>query len=173
MKKLLLLFVSTLLFISCSDESNNNVDVNQNDLVGTWSLTKFDLDATTSGSSQGIDFSSNIKSIGKDYNLTITFTENPKEFTVDGSFTLVSTTNIAGDIDTVEEEVSTISELNSGEWKIENNQLLLIGDNISSGININSFTGNKIILKQPVDFNRTEQGGTIKIKSETTFIFEK
>ncbi|TCI94998.1 hypothetical protein [Tenacibaculum sp. M341] len=174
MKKLLFLFAATLLFVSCSDsDSGTSLDLNDSTISGTWDLTLFDLDAVTTLNIQGANISGESKAVGKDYNFSITFTDNPKEFTTSGSFTVVTTSTTNGVTNTLEEKVSAISELSSGEWKIEDNQLVLIGGGVSSPIGVESITENKVVLKLNVDETQDTQGFDFNVKGVSTFVFER
>ncbi len=172
MKKLLLLFISTLLFISCSDESDNNVDVNQSDLVGTWNLTK--LEGFNKADVKSGVFSTNIDNtfFGKDYNFTFNFTENPNNYYTDGSFTLVT---IDKDDQTTEISSNTAGNLVSGEWKIENNKLVITNKTTqaSTEFTIDSFETNKLTLKETINLDQSNDHGTSKINSSLIMILEK
>lgn len=177
MKNLLLIFVASVLFISCNDEATNTV--NQNDLAGTWNLTEFIIGTqrtTTAIPSGDVINSTTSKTVGKESSLTFTFDESTNEFTTDGEITLALTTDIGtNNPRTVEVKTKIIYGLNSGAWKIENDQLIFSVSEKDVVMDLDRSTDGKIVLKQTIDTSHNSLSGDKNIKTQgiVTIVLEK
>ncbi|MDY0779404.1 hypothetical protein [Tenacibaculum sp. IB213877] len=175
MKKLFYIFALTFLFISCSDESENIVDVSESEIAGVWDLTDFDLDVKTTYVFQGQSIVSETTAYGKDYDFSFTFNQNPNEIFNEGTFTIVTTTTTtAGETQTIESPATVIDGFNSGSWRIENGKLITEStENMTSEIIIESYSENKLVLKSPTNEELTEQGVSVKIKGNVFLTLER
>jgi len=179
MKKLIYL-VCLCVMVSCGDNEDNNVDVNESDIVGTWNLTKMETNATTTMDTGIIDINFDTKVYGKDYDYTITFSEDPNEITTDGSFTTVieyDGDDTFGDIDFsefgVEDQTFDVSELITGTWSISDDILTCGTSSQTSDMTIDSFSDTKLVLKSSTEENFSIEGYSYKITTETEVILER
>lgn len=75
MKKLVFLFVTALLCISCSDNDTVIVDVTEADIVGSWNVIEYTNESSASYNYNGIPFTSTSSAYGKDFDSVLTFSE--------------------------------------------------------------------------------------------------
>ncbi|AZJ31815.1 Lipocalin-like domain-containing protein [Tenacibaculum mesophilum] len=172
MKKILFVFSISFLLFSCSD-SNDLVEISNEDLIGKWNLIDLTSNVTNKFSYQGNTVNSTTAVYGKNYNFSMTFSENPNEYSTEGSLTLVTKTNTNGEVDTQETESSSIMDLESGEWEIKGNKLITKSNGVSSEMIIDSYTENKLVLKQKINETQTVQGVGVKIVGNATVILER
>lgn len=172
MKKLLYFF-TLCLFISCSD-SESIVEVNESDLLGTWDLTALTSSVEAKTTFQGISSTSKTKLTGKDISSQFTFTQNPNEYQAYGKMTIVSeTTSLLGN-QTDEYETESVNGLENGTWEIDGDNLTLIGqDSQEIILKVDSYTDNKLVLKQKVNESQSINGATINITGSATLKFER
>jgi len=175
MKKLILLFLSISLLIACSDDQDGVTDISNDDIVGIWNITKSEFSGTATATVQGIPVTGSAKGSGKNYDLTLTFKENPNEFNFEGTFTSVVEISIQGQTQMVERELNSLGDVTVGTWKIENNQLFSENDGVTSeALPIESISSNKIVVKIDIDQTFTSpQDIPITVKGIGTVILEK
>ncbi|WP_075342729.1 lipocalin family protein [Tenacibaculum agarivorans] len=175
MKKLILLFLSISLLIACSDDQDGVTDISNDDIVGTWNITKSEFSGTATATVQGIPVTGSAKGTGKDYDLALTFKENPNEFSFEGTFTSVVEVSIQGQTQIVERELNSLGEVTVGTWKIENNQLFFENGGVTSeALPIESISSNKIVVKIDIDQTFTSpQDIPVTVKGIGTVILEK
>ncbi len=132
MKKLLFTIVTiSVLFISCTnnDEENITNTAEENSIAGKWSLIDFKSEGTTTNTANGFSASTNFSAIGKDYNFTFDFQNNPNEVEASGSYTSVITQDLAGQSITQEIPTNSVEGLNSGTWSVVNGKLRIVSEN--------------------------------------------
>ncbi len=154
MKKLnlILLLAITSFFISCekeNDAAENNVEKNnaieETSLKGDWQLTGYiqeDGKNTTLVGNQSSTI--NFSSVGKDYDMTITFSEDPKTVTSNGQYGVVLTSTVFGEIQT--QESIAFSALKASEWRIDNNTLIFINGDEETEVLISEFSDSKMVI---------------------------
>lgn len=174
MKKLLLFLVMITVISSCSKDDNTNTpQVTNNDLIGTWKVTavtsengKIKGDYTTPAGD--ISINSDLIVTGKDYNMTITFADNPKKISNTGSFVAIVKVSIPLLGERSFEQ--TISEIpaTAGEWNVQNNILTASNNGKSTSINIVSYNQSEIVFSYPLNSSLTkEELAVLSIKNAT------
>lgn len=141
MKKLLTLFIGVLLLTSCSDDDNTSVNAS---IVGEWSLKKLNTEMDL-----GV-----IRSVGegKDYNASMTFSEQPNQVFSQGTVGLDQNLYIDGNLLSTEESVINFSnQFETGEWELSGNILTLSGQSSSVSINVITLTSNSLIFRYSPD----------------------
>ncbi|CAL2063146.1 hypothetical protein [Tenacibaculum sp. 190524A05c] len=176
MKKLLLLFVSMSLFVSCSDDNGETlVDVDASEIVGKWDLIDFKSDGKTNTDAFGQSIESEYTSFGKDFDFEVDFADNPKTATGTGSYTTVITTKILGQSQTQEVPTASANGLESATWSVNGGILTITPTNsdtpnLASDAKIIEFDGETMKLK--FDINETveeeQQGIKVTIKVNAT-----
>ena len=123
----ILLLFTTSIFISCS---NNDNDINQENLVGTWSLTSSIEEFNHEENTQNNANNFTLISTGSNFNFTLTFNDD-ETLTRDGSFN-INTTIIT---DTYQESQVEIEEVNNeiSEWFLDGSTLTITGGFIKVG----------------------------------------
>jgi hypothetical protein len=170
---LLIAFITVL--SACETNENPDVNITADDIVGSWNVTDFTIEVSTSVTAQNVTATSKTSGYGKDFDFIYTFSENPNVASGQGSYTSVTTTEIPGQQDIVQElVVNSIDGLDEGSWSLEGSSITIIDpNNQSSTADIISFSGDKLILKQSVDQDQNINGSTITITGEAFITLEK
>lgn len=172
--KKIILFVFTLLVISCSDDDSTTIDTNAQveDLIGTWNLTEESQDGTVD---VGTPVNGNITSVGKNLDTQFIFTDNPSNFEASGGYTDAIKISVAG-ITVAEGDVDVpISTLiNQGTWAIDQGILSLTQNSIVQTVNITELTSTMLKIEFDIEENDvTFQGFTGDIQSTIKMTFTK
>ncbi|WP_299213877.1 lipocalin family protein [uncultured Dokdonia sp.] len=118
------LFIVTS-FVSCNSDDDSSNDTSA-DLVGTWNITAFDYQGATSAEILGETITSSFDGIGQNFDASVVFTENPNEYTSNGSYDAVVTTTVLGESQT---ETTSIDNFQSeGMWSRSGNTITFDGD---------------------------------------------
>lgn len=157
MKKLTLLLITLSFIMSCNkDNDTTNLQATNNDLIGTWKITAVNsenakMSGTYATPAGDIPITTDITVSGKNYNMTITFADNPKKISNTGSFIMIGKINLPLIGERSFEQ--TISEIPAtvGDWNIKNNVLTATNNGTSSSINIVSHTPSEIIFSYPLN----------------------
>ncbi len=175
MKSKLSLFVITIsLFLSCSSNEDPVVSVSSDDIIGTWNLIDQTSDGTVKVSSaNNPTVTAATSSVGKDFDLTFSFSENPNSVVIKGSYTLVVTATVLGQSNTQEEVVDSISGLDTGEWSVKDNILSITSDGTTSEATIEEFSGDIMKLKTIIDASETVDGITTTVLQTIYFTLQK
>ncbi|KAB1158378.1 hypothetical protein F7018_09380 [Tenacibaculum aiptasiae] len=169
--KLVLIF-SIITFTSCTD-SDENINYNQNDLIGEWKLTnyKYDGNLEISGGPITIPKTSFVGE-GININATTAFTENPNKTNASGSYDIKTTSTTSGQTHTETFKVENITseadwELNNNILTIKNGELIKanLPDQINNTVNlgdadfkITELTPNSLKLRKTIE-QKISQGG--------------
>ncbi|WP_237275687.1 hypothetical protein [Tenacibaculum ovolyticum] len=197
MKKLILLFVLSIAFISCSDSDDyDTVNIQKSDLVGKWKLVAQTSKTKQTIVKKGVSTTSYINGLGKDFNFTITFIENPNTSTTQGVYTLVSTNvipsqsfNTLGETNTTfgqsnttqdqsgitqETHLNTIDGFDSINWSLNGGNISLLSrDNKSIPVQVIGFTGATLKLRVKFDETQKFSNSTIKTSRELIITLER
>lgn len=95
--------------------------ISSNTLVGDWTVTSLDYAGTSTTSQGGNTFTTNFSAVGKDFNLDLTFRDNPKTYSSNGGYTVDLTTYF--DTTSMTQEVIVPSTSSSGTWSLSGNTL--------------------------------------------------
>lgn len=147
MKKLnlILILAVTSFFISCDKENDaaENSAIEETSLIGEWQLTGYlqeDGKNTTTNGSQSSTL--NYSSVGKDYDMTITFNENPKTVVSNGQYGVVLTTSASEQT----QESIAFSALKASEWRMDNQTLFFVNGDKETEVMISEFSASKMVL---------------------------
>ena len=158
-----------LTVVACKDDDD---PAGPAELVGTWAMT----DIHSENGSLEYDFlgtpiTSDYEFHGIDYNATTTFTENPNEFTSEGDYTFVITTDFFGQpfIDTINVPVFA----GTGQWSINGNQMTQIFAGDTSVFDILEFTNDKLRLREDLDVTYLDAGVEYHDQATIFSTFEK
>ncbi|CAL2086959.1 Lipocalin-like domain-containing protein [Tenacibaculum sp. 190524A05c] len=176
MKKLLLLFVSMSLFVSCSDDNGETlVDVDASEIVGKWDLIELTANGKSTNETLGQSVETEFSTLGKDFDFEVEFTNNPQNVTGTGSYNSVVTYTALGQTTTEVIPTTTANGLEDATWDV-NGGILKITPSIQTALNLASdakiieFDGEKMRLK--FDINQSaegeEQGISFKISATGT-----
>lgn len=174
--KLSLILIISIFFYSCEGTISSDFSITKSDLVGTWSLTNFEMEnvnllVTSVTPNETIVAYAQ----GKNYNASINLSENPDIASVSGDFTLeikYNQTNV--DIYTLDAYLFTdIFGASSSTWNYSNHVLSLSENGNLINIDVIDFTGT--ILKVEMDVNETVtiNGITSNVTGSATITLEK
>ena len=172
--KKIILFVFSLLVISCSDDDSTIIDTNAQaeDLIGTWNLTEETQNGTVTTE---VLVNGNITSVGKNLDTQFIFTNNPNNFEASGGYTdtvkisVAGITLFEGDVDV---PISTL--INQGTWAIDQGILSLTQNSIVQTVNITELTSTMLKIEFDIEEdNVTFQDFTGDIQSTIKMTFTK
>ncbi|XRE44607.1 hypothetical protein ACIVBQ_002811 [Tenacibaculum discolor] len=176
MKKLFFLFTITLLF-SCSDSIE--IPINENASIkpeGTWNLTSLTSEYTTKVTSRVLSYESKSNIHGEDYNFSFNFLQNSNKYTTKGTVKIVTKTKINDKVETTNHKATVIQGLSAGKWEVSGNELIFKNGNsnvIQSKFTIESFSKNRMVLKQDLSENKVENNDVIAITGTATILLER
>lgn len=146
---LTLLTTFTLLFTSCSKD-DDGVSASDADIIGVWNLTAFEV---TDGSIEIVaeeqSVVSELEILGKDFDATVTFGEDPKIVTSEGTFNATVTTTTMGQTETEETEGEDFFE--NKPWSIEGSILTIGSGAEAQGFTITNLTDSRMDLRYVLD----------------------
>ena len=170
--KILILFL-LVAFLTACETNDNNINISEADLIGTWNLTKQTVEnGSFTISAQGQTVNANYSADTKDIDFRYIFSQNPNELSLDGKYTLVATVNVLGVSNSEEQEVDTSQlPMNSANWSLSGNTLTFTdSQDIPAVLNVVAFSGN--YLKLQGDFNETQSFNGDTVTVEGTIIIE-
>jgi len=153
---LLLFTISLSLFVSCSNDDNDDpTTIDQSLIPGVWKLTDITSeDGRFSTTLNGIPLTGNYEASGKDYTMEITFTETAAEevntFTSTGGFTAVGQVQIPTQ-DPIELEQNFPDFFGTGQWRIDGNKLITTVEGESQTYEIRELTSTTLKLAGSID----------------------
>lgn len=178
MKKINLIFIFTLTFfiMSCDNDDSNEPDIDpvtaSADILGNWNLVASE---TTNGriatNALGLTINANFTSVGQDFDTSVTFSDDPRTVTSNGSYTTVITTEIAGVTET--EEIPGEDFFGAAEWRIENDQLIFTEDGADISFDILELNDSTLSLRVDIDETTEELGATSSITATYTIMLTR
>ncbi|MDC6367007.1 MULTISPECIES: hypothetical protein [Flavobacteriaceae] len=165
-KAILLSTAVTLLFISCNkDEDTTPVD--NESLIGSWSLISLEADIDLETNFSGLPIESSTKSVGENFDYTLTFTETT--YAVEGGYDLVTTGTVNGvPIDSDTQSISGISE--TGTYEFSNSSITIDGQLYEFELNEIDTSG--ISLDQSMDVAFNGDGNLVITQNQEATITE-
>lgn len=115
-----------LVIPSCGEDGEDP----QNSLVGTWRLTSVDYTGTTSSAAGDISYTGT----GEDLDLTMVFTEDPNEVTVQGDYSILLETEFLGQ--TVSFTLTNQDFVSTGTWSLNGSTLTVTSQGQTSDLNV-------------------------------------
>lgn len=177
MKSNILKFViGILLFVSCTDTDSTPVSIADTDLLGTWNVIDITVtDASLITSQDGETFTINTDVTAKDYDATATFTDSPKEFTIAGGLTLVTTIGLFGETETTEYPVETLDNDEVLLWSITGDVLTLTDENGENTVILKAleYDGNRIRFEISLSEIISEESITVELSGTAEITLEK
>ena len=107
--KTVLFFCAIVLFVGCDSDNDSNSNSDTVEFIDSWEMVSLEASEVSTTNNQGQSVSSVSEIIAQNIDITIEFTENPEEFTAEGSFELLTATIIDGE--TILEENEIISDV--------------------------------------------------------------
>jgi len=145
MKKLFTLFIGIVLLTSCNKDDDASISAG---IAGEWTLKKLnsemDLGAITSIGE------------GKDYNASMTFSEEPNQVYSQGTVVLEQKLYMNGTLLSTEESTIDFSnQFETGQWELSENTLTMSGENSSVSVTVTKLTSNTLIFRYNPDETTT------------------
>ncbi|WP_299761816.1 lipocalin family protein [uncultured Dokdonia sp.] len=176
-----LFLIISLVGCSSDDEGGNETSAS---LVGTWAVTSLDYEGTTSFDFLGETVNTSFDGVGQNLDLNFTFTENPNEYTSEGSYDIVLDFTVNGMSET---ETTSIDNLQQeGTWERNGNILSIDGEIIDldidipvgdtmgmSDLTILELTDTTLRLGQEVNEEVTQEGITVSVSVSSVIVFAR
>lgn len=174
MKKIFfLLFFSTLLLFSCSENETDFSIVTNNSMLGKWRLTDFYVEGVTKVSYQNKSIKSDIEILGKEYNFSFIFNKN-HSLSVKGDFTMISTSTTQNKSQTIEQKAQVINGFGkNAKWIVENNQLILIHNKDTLSVSISNFKEDKLVLTYYISDKNNIKENEFEVNGIQTLTLER
>ncbi len=173
--KILLILSLTITLFSCKSDDSVVVASANADLLGTWTMTA--LTGTIAGNK--VDSSDNTTTAftatntGKDFSLTLTFTESPNNLTQQGTYSTDTViTEAGGNVETANETGETLLDDNPATWARNGGTLTVTDEGVSTNYSI-TINGNTMTVVWPGTFNKVEGTVTASGTSTDTITFTK
>ena len=159
MKKYFFLTLVTscaLIFTSCSKD-DDGVNASDSEIIGAWNLTAFEAnDGRVEIITEDQTVVSELDILGKDFDATITFAEDPKTVTSEGTFNATVTTTTMGQTETEEQEGDKFFE--NKPWSLEGSVLTIGSGEEEQSFTITSLTESRMDLRYVLDETDTVLG---------------
>ncbi len=167
--KFTLLAMTIVAFAACNKDDDSTAADN---LPGTWKMTDIHTeDGTSIITIQGIPLSLDYSSMGISYNTTSTFTENPNEYTSEGTYVARTTIATPGTPTVRDETIDAFPE--TGTWSIKDDTLTQVLSGQTMVSEILELSKSKMQLKQNVDFSYNAEGLLFQTTAILFTTFEK
>lgn len=174
--KVLLFILSTYMIFSCTDSDNTALSITDSDILGTWNITGFSIDdATILTSTNGMSYTTTSNIEGKDYNASISFSENPKEVELDGSITIDAAIGLYGENQAASYAIESLETDEIAIWSIANNLITLTDQNNDHSIvlKVLEYSENKILCEVSLTESIAENDITVEVAGIAIVILEK
>ncbi|SNY99466.1 hypothetical protein [Flagellimonas pacifica] len=184
MKSLKLFFAAvTILFISC-DKDDDTTPVDSKSLIGSWSLISLQADIDLETDFSGIPIKSSTKSVGENFDYTLTFTETT--YAVEGSYDLVTTGTVNGVV--IDEDTQSISEISeSGTYEFSDSSIKIDGQlyefeineidtsglSLDQNIDVAFNNDGDLVMTQKQEATITQDGVSVSYTINATTIFKR
>ncbi|MCB4808992.1 lipocalin family protein [Tamlana sp. 62-3] len=172
MRKIVVLFVVLSSFLwSCSGDSENGSNQDIDDLVGTWVAQNIETTGTATFEVLDQNITAPITGEGYDVDFSLTFSENPNNYTTEGSFGLeISITYL---FQTMSERIDDQEFLGSGTWSKDGNVLTIVENGETTVLTISELTNTSLVLTAQETETITEDGITYESEFDLEVSFIK
>ena len=166
---LLLCALSMFAFASCSGDDDGPAGVG---LVGTWKVTTIDYAGTSTTNSGGTTFTSDFTGTGYDMDLTISFEENPNEYTTSGDYSIEVQSTLNGQTFTY--NWTNQGFVGAGDWERSGDVITVTTDTgETTTLTVVSETSTELVLAYDEMRTDTQQGVTAVYDVQGTYTFER
>lgn len=161
LKRISLVVLVSFLIISCN-KNDDKPQLSDIDLSGTWELTEYTEEGTSSATILGTSVESTFTGLGKNLDAQVVFNKTPNTYVSSGSFVMETTYTIEDQ--TTTEDVVIDNFLGTGEWEVSGNMLIInneTGETAAEAIDVST---NKIKLKHYIEQEIPVQGFIFQTK---------
>lgn len=176
LKNLVLSTFILILFTACNkDDDPTIINVEESQLIGEWALVDARVDngkISTTGLGQTV--SGSYKSLGENYDMSITFSESPAVITSTGSFETETTVTTLGQSETTTE--TTQDSGLEGSWELDGNVIKITNPSQTiseSEAIITELNDGSMKLRVELDETLSEFGLTITTSGTFEYTLEK
>ncbi|EZH74532.1 hypothetical protein ATO12_12240 [Aquimarina atlantica] len=172
-----LCLASTLLFVSCNNDDDSPIEIDQSLIPGEWSLSDVKSEnGKVTATIENIPVNGSYSISGKDYTAEATFTEvsdtdKPNTFTSTGGFTLVAKITIP--TQSIDYEESIPDFIGAGEWKIDGTKLITTVAEKDASFDIIALTAQTMSIKKDIKETVEQQGITFEVTGSQIFTLTK
>lgn len=174
---MLLCLATTLLFVSCNNDDDAPIEIDQSLIPGEWSLTEVKSEnGKVTATIENIPVNGDYSISGKDYTAEAIFTEvsdatKPNTFVSSGGFTLVAKITIP--TQSIDYEESIPNFIGAGEWKIDGTKLITIVAEKEVSFDIIALTAQTMSIKKDIKETVEQQGIAFEVTGSQIFTLTK
>jgi hypothetical protein len=165
----LFLFSLAVLLFSCGKDDDPVPTADG--LIGVWTVTAMEYGGSTITTVSGIKITADFTGAAKDKDMTVTFSQNPKKVTSQGSYTIELTTVTQGQSFT--QDYTFNDFLGDGTWTLKDKTLTVTNSGVSQEGTITSQTSTTFVLEFATEQTQDLGGmGSIvtKVKGSYTLV---
>lgn len=168
--KLILFTALISLTISCSSD-DDNVNLNNDGIVGVWRGTGVNYEGTSTTTMQGQSFAADYVGVAYDINYTLAFSENPNKVVSEGNYSIELTTTYMGQ--TTTQNITGLDFLSDGDWTLNGDILSITVDNETQNATIIELTPNKLVLEANESTTVEQNGATTTSTTHIVMTFDR
>jgi len=167
--KFLFAFALFASLASCSKEEDVTAEAA---IMGEWIVTDISYEGTSTSGVGGTTQSFDFTGTGFDMDLKISFSDDPKDYTAEGDYSIKLVTDFQGSPITT--DWTNVGFIGSGDWVKTGNTLTVTASTgeIQSA-NIVELTDSKMIISWDFEDTMMQQGSVITQNVSGTYTFEK
>ncbi|WP_299099724.1 hypothetical protein [uncultured Winogradskyella sp.] len=171
MKKLKFTFIMCLsiFMMSCSSDDDSNNTLSEDFLLGTWIGVDLEYSGTTEFEYLGIPITTQFVGDAYDIDYSISFMDDPNEFTTDGTYSIELSTTVLGE--TQVENIEGLMFLSDGNWSLSGNELTIVNQGVAS-VGTLTILSNDLLELNVVEMQTTVLDGieyVVTVNSVSTF----
>lgn len=177
--KILILALIIATIYSCGVSNTSLVAINSSDLSGTWTIQSITMDNATLNVTSPVFTTLNGSGFGKNFNSTITFSENPNRVVMNGNFVFELTYTAPNGVDATEELLFDNIFFNdnfgftTSSWELNDNELKLNEGGENLNIDVISFVNNILTIETDVNKSITLDGVTSTVVGKASIRVQK
>lgn len=158
--------------VSCGDDDEATTSVEENIVVGVWDLEALNYSGESSTAIEGTTIVQSFTGEAINIDATFTFSENPNEAVIAGSYDIFLTTTVNGQ--TIEQTVGSgeaglaIDGNEPSTWSINGDQMTLVSEGETQVYTIVTLNQNTLVLNYTENVEVTQNGITTSSSLDAT-----
>lgn len=177
--KILILALIIATIYSCGVSNTSLVAINSSDLLGTWTIQSITMDNASLNVTSPVVTTLNGSGFGKNFDTTITFSENPNRVVMNGNFVFELTYTEPSGLEATEELLFDTIFFNdnfgftTSSWDLNDNELKLNEGGENLNIDVISFVNNVLTIETDVNKSITLDGVTSTVVGKASIRIQK
>mgnify|MGYP001069225898 CR=1 FL=1 len=171
--KYALIIILGVVILGCDNEDDNTAEQsnNQNQLIGNWVAQDMTFSGNPTLTIQGVSLPADVNGEPYDIDLSLEFTENPNEYTTDGTFSVEVTVSALGFSET--DNLENLSIIPDGIWEINNQTITFSSIQESLDLKITELTLDTLTLSGVIEDTVDLEGTSNDVAIDVVFEFIK